>query len=276
MDPLSMALLGGIAGPVVQLGTGLLGNKFAEGDDRLYEEQIRAMLADYERMQGQIDPLLNAEPQQVAESSLSGYQADPAMLAQQRAVLDRLTQMADQGGYTLEDRAALQRMNSQVSRQNQARQNAITGDMQRRGQLGGAAEAVLRAQSAQGANEEASQRGMDQAALGMSRAFDAVLQRGNLAGEMEGQNLDRASRIAAARDAVNSRNAELRNRAREFNVNARMDLGRAGMAARGAQADVYRQRGQNTRNAWGAGGAAAGQAAGGLFDYAKFMAGNKK
>lgn len=144
-------------------------------------------------------------------------EADPEMLAAQRAVLDRLQQWGT-GALTPEDKIQQALMTDEAARRGQIEQNKIKQAMQQRTAGGGGgmgAELALQAQAAQGASQNAYQAALQNMLSARQRARESTTQAGQLAGQMSEQDYRRKR----AKDAVAAANAAARQQAQQWNLN---------------------------------------------------------
>ncbi len=150
---------------------------------------------------------------------------DEGSLAAQQEASNRYKEMADNGGYTAQDRAATLRGQKAANQQDAARRRAILSEMQQRGAAGSGAELAARLASADSAAERNSEDSQETAARGEARRDAAIGARANLAGQMRDQSYRRQSNLAQARDGVSRFNADLAGRAAFQNNQTRNQSG---------------------------------------------------
>lgn len=208
MSPAIIALIG-------QGAASLIGELFAGGK----EQEARRMLSEALRRVGAVDlPDLNSmEAQQLGSSEAGAVRSDPALRAAQMAALNRLNQVVDEGGMTLEDEAAMNKMMGGVARQESAGRNAIANEMRARGTANSGTELAMMLSNQQAGAERASQAGMDRAGMAQRRALEAMMGRGQMAGQIRGQDFGENMSTAAARDAISRYNTAARERALQYN-----------------------------------------------------------
>lgn len=159
---------------------------------------------------------------------------DPAKQAQMKALAE-LEEIADQGGLTAEDRARLDAIRSEVSRQEKGQREAILQNYAQRGLSGSGMELAAQLANQQGAAERASAEGFNTAARAEQRALEAILQSGKLAGDIRGQEaseqlaIDEAEREiqkmnTLQRADVQQRNVDRKNLAQQFNLEKDQEL----------------------------------------------------
>ncbi len=143
---------------------------------------------------------------------------DPRLKEQQLAALASLKEISDGGGMTAKDKANLARTQSQVAQADAGRRDAIMQGMARRGMGGSGNELLAQLQSSQAATDRAAQGGLDIAGMAQERALNAMLQGGQLAGSVRGQDFGEQAKVAEARDAIAQFNAANANQMSQFNV----------------------------------------------------------
>jgi len=186
-------------------------------------------------------------PQEVGKTNLSDIQLDPTNLDAQRAALAQLGDIS-QGGLTLQDKVNLLDIQNEVARQDAARQGAIQQNMAERGMGGGGAELAQRLMAQQAGSDRAANDSRNVAAMAQQRALDAIMQRGQLGGQMRMQEYGIASDAAAAQDAINRFNAGQRQEGQR--VAQDLEMANKGLSHQeAAQAnDIAQQQFQNQFN----------------------------
>lgn len=166
------------------------------------------------------DPIAaeRAALERVGKSNFEDLSSDPRLKADQMAALSALKELADNGGMTAQDRANLARIQSQVAQADRGRRDAILQNAHARGMSGGGQELLAQLQSSQAATDRSAQQGLDVAGMAQQRALEAMMQSGQLAGNIRGQDWDEAARRAAAMDAINTFNTSQANDMSRFNV----------------------------------------------------------
>lgn len=160
------------------------------------------------------------------ESAMNDVSTDPRLRDEQTAALDALSEIANGGGRTLADDANLNRIQNDVAASDRGRRDAIKQNMAARGMGGSGMDLLAQLQSSQAATDRASQGGLDIAADAEQRALDAIMQGGNMAGNLRGQDFDEQARIAAANDAISQFNAANTNGMNQWNTGAANDMNR--------------------------------------------------
>ena len=224
--------------------------------------------------------------QQMGPSAFENIQLDPEGLDAQRAALAKLSEIGE-GGLLLGDKVALQEIQDSVARQDAARQSAIQQNMAERGMGGGGAEMAQRLLSQQAGADRAAANSRNVAAMAQQRALDAIIQRGQLGGQMRQQQYGMEADKAQAIDAISRFNAgqrqeEQRMRQGTADKNVGVENMQRGMANQleqerynnalgkmGVKSGIYSgmnaadaARGQTEANTWGTLGSTIGQIAG--------------
>lgn len=265
MDPVSLSILG--AGIGIQGIAAIVTELMAQGKR---DEAYRLMnQAEAQLDATQIPELQNAIAEQLGPSGFEQIKTDSALRRAQMGALGKLGQIAESGGMTLEDKAVLNQITGQLSRQQAGARQAVMENMAARGTLGSGAELAQRLSAQQESAQQAGQRGLDVAAMAQRRALDAIMQRGQLGGSIRTQDYGEAANRAQAQDTIARYNADARQRAqaynltipeREYAMRRERDLERAAMRQRKAQMALGEA--QETRQAGAGYGTAAGQAGG--------------
>jgi len=178
---------------------------------------------------GKLSPELEQTFQQQA-SLMGGIQTDPRLKEAQMNALSQLQQVGSSGGMMLEDKAALNEISSESANQARGAEQAIQQNMQARGMGGSGMEMAARLSSQQAAATRNANQSMTVAGMAQKRALDAMMQSGQLGGQIREQAFGEDSRKAEAQDAINryntansqdvlQRNTATRNRVNESNLN---------------------------------------------------------
>jgi len=254
MDPIITPLLIGMG--VSAVGT-LITELVAGGK----EEEARRVMNEAAKIYDAVElpQLERAVAEQVGPTALERITVDPAYKAAQMEALTKLGQISEEGGFTLADKAALNKTLGALSRRDAGARAAIAENMQARGTLGAGAELAQRLAAQQESSQMASERGMDIAAQAQQRALDAIMRRGQMAGEMRGQEYGEQERLAQARDAIARYNAGARASAQQYNLGLgqqqfenKRGLAQLRANAKLGQAKELMQQGEGARQAGGA------------------------
>ncbi len=219
--PLPLLLAGAsVAGPI--LG-GVMGSLFGGGDrdraNQLMEEAMaeinsvgappdlsREIILQKFSQAGLYTPQLE-QAIDLGISKVSQINENPELAKAQMGALESLSTRG-KTGLTAEDRAALNQVRSEVQRDSQAKQGQILQQMQARGLGGSGAELLAQLSSAQAGDDRASMEGDNIAAQASRNALEAMVQGGQLAGNIRGQDFDVNRTRAAAEDEVNRFNVQ--------------------------------------------------------------------
>ncbi|WP_374028336.1 hypothetical protein ACES2J_08365 [Bdellovibrio bacteriovorus] len=162
-------------------------------------------------------------------SAMEGISTDPRLKEAQMNALNKLMEIGEEGGMTLEDRGRLATINNEVNSNLKGNQDAIVQNMAARGMSGGMSEMVARQNAAQASANRASQQGFDVQAAAQKRALDALMNAGNMGGNMRAQEFNQKAQVAGAQDAISrfnaantqdvrARNTATKNTAQEWNA----------------------------------------------------------
>jgi hypothetical protein len=232
--------------------------KAASQFDGLTPPQIEALkLAQYENtgdynptqfMQArEVQAPMRLTSEQASQERLEGTAQDDIAIdlrlkdAQLRA-LGKLSEIAQNGGMSAQEKAELSRIQNDAATADRGRRESILTNMAARGQSGSGNDLLAQLQSSQAATDRQAQQGLDVAGMAQSRALQALQQQGQMAGSIRGQEYGEQSDAARARDAIQQFNAQNSNQLSQFNVGQRtganqfnVDMGmRAQLANQGA------------------------------------------
>ena len=191
--------------------------------ERLFAE---LQLPDFQQHANEIQALLDSgliTPEDVApilqaESGLGSITTDPRLRDAQFNALDQLIEIGAAGGLTATDRA---RINDIVRDENaieRGSREAILQNAQARGAGGSNLELASQLISGQSSADRRADRGFDVAALAEQRALDAIMNAGQLGGNIRAQEFGEASEKAKAQDIINAFNTQNQNQALFFNA----------------------------------------------------------
>lgn len=156
---------------------------------------------------GDVNPQLLSNLQDI-ESQFGGISTDPRFAQAQYQSLGGLDELIAGGGQTAADKLAYQQATNDAASQASREQGNITRDMAERGLGGSGQEMAMRLASSQGAANRGADAAQTQAATAQQRALDAMIQRGELAGNMQGADFDRQAKIAEATDRIRQWNRD--------------------------------------------------------------------
>lgn len=174
------------------------------------------------------------EAEQLGASRLEDVQMDPRLQAAQLSALEGITGVAETG-LGAADRLALEEIRRQAAGQAQAQRATALQQMQERGTLDSGASLVAQLGAGQQAADMAAMQGMRQAAQAQQARMSALGQQGNMAAQMQGQQLGLAGQKASAADAIAQFNAQQRMGVQSQNLAARQGIANQGAATRNQQ-----------------------------------------
>lgn len=154
-------------------------------------------------------------------SAMEGVSTDPRLKQAQMNALNKLMEVGNEGGMTLEDRGRLATINNEVNANLKGNQDAIMQNMAARGMSGGMSEMVARQNAAQAAANQASQQGFDVQAEAQRRALEAIMNAGNMGGNMQAQEFNQKAQVADSQDAISRFNTQNTQQVRNNNVNTK-------------------------------------------------------
>lgn len=239
------AIMPGWGTAIGAVAGGLLGGMYG-GDDGEAERQAQKelMMQTLAEIQGISVPELkqialenprwleDLQAQQLEPSQMKYVTTDPRLRSQQNAALDALNQISESGGLTLQDRANLSDIQNQVATADKGRRDALLQNMNARGMGGSGLELLANLQSSQAATDRGMQSGLNVAGMAQNRALDAIMQSGNLAGNIRGQDFSEQSKKAEAADAIARFNAQNRQDVNRYNIGGRQDMANQGVTIR--------------------------------------------
>lgn len=241
MGAVTAAVIGGVAA----VGSGAMAANSAKKGMKGAQASQAAALAQYNDLStpnvseqeldltlpelvGQYNPEMN-----VMETLQESNQVqDPAVKDLQMKALQDMAEISE-GGLRDEDIAAFREMRRSVEGENQANQEKILQDMQRRGTLGSGMELAAKLQGNQAATDRLSSGGDKLTQEAASRALQALAQTSNMGGQITNQNF----REQAASDAINEFNTRNRQDVGNTNISSRNQAQAANLASRQALAD---------------------------------------
>ena len=166
---------------------------------------------------------LMPEAEQAVElgpTAMTGVSTDPALRQAQMNALLKMQEVG-QTGMSATDQARLAQIQSEQQAALRGEQGAITQNLAARGMGGGMSELVAKQIAAQGAANRMSQAGLDVKAQAEQRALQALMQSGQLGGQMQQQDFAQQAQVAAAKDAIAKFNAANLQQVGSANVQAR-------------------------------------------------------
>jgi hypothetical protein len=168
-------------------------------------------------------------------SLLTAYKGDPRLRESQMRALGDMEEIAKKG-FSVQDLAAMERMNTQNRAEAKGARDALVTNAQRRGVGGSGLELGATLANQQNAATRAHLAALDTAARGEARRMAATKSAADLAGGIRGQGFAEAEARAKAQDAIERFNTQNRNVAGAANVEA---ANRAKEEARGLSGGQY-------------------------------------
>lgn len=249
---MSSALVGGaIAAPVVggilQYSEAQKARAAAEAQQRKVEEALAKVQdpnfdmsqftpEEYQlvgKYAPQMLPMVEERAPQLAQLSGAGQQGQSAMLG----ALQRLYSIG-QGGPDIQSQAMNAQAMQQAAIQNQGQQASILDSLQRRGGGAGSGLGLAAALSAQqGAGQQASQAGTQQALAGYQNKLQALMQAGQMGGQAQQMDMSQQQNNANTINAFNQRMAGMQNQNAMYNTGNLNDAQRTNLGAQQNTAD---------------------------------------
>ena len=268
----------GAAGNIIG---GYMGNKAAEEDREAAAEMQRRALAQYEGLDapslnynlpgmpeyqaltdinyqapelmaadfssvGEFDPQMQQQ-QQMGPTAMAGISTDAGLRAAQMQALEKMQNVAEEGGMTTQDRFRMEQIAQDEARREKGSRDALAQNMQARGISGSGLELARMLGAQEGANERRAMADLGVQAGAEQRALEAIMQSGNLAGNIRGQEFGEKSDVAQAQDAVSRFNTGLRADQQAANTAALNEAQRYNMET--ARSDIQNLADINNQNA---------------------------
>lgn len=167
------------------------------------------------QMNPELETAVNLGP-----SATAGISTDPALRQAQLNALNKLQEIG-LGNQSAEDLARSSQIVSDVNTNLQGQQGAIMQNLAARGMSGGGTEMVQRQMAAQQSANRQAQMALDAKAQAESRALQAIMQSGELGGQMQSQDFQQQQAKAQAADAIARFNAQNQQNVMSNNVNAK-------------------------------------------------------
>ena len=142
-----------------------------------------------------------------ADTSFKGQTTDPRLASEQRATLDALSTLIQGGGLTDADRANLAKIKQGEATAARGQREAVLNDARARGAETAGTTLLSNLLAGQGAVDRQALRDQEVAGQASSRALDALIRRGELAGSMQSEDWKRQSDVSRAQDVINQFNA---------------------------------------------------------------------
>lgn len=159
--------------------------------------------------------------EKLGPSAMEGISTDPKLREAQMNALNKLSSIGEAGGRDSQFLADQARMEADINANLQGQQGAVTQNLATRGLSGGMSELVAKNINSQGAANRQSQMAMDEKAAADKRALDAIIQSGNMGGQIQAQDFSQKSQQAQAADMINKFNAQNSQDVQSRNVNSK-------------------------------------------------------
>lgn len=240
---------------VVDTITGSSGRKAARAADQAVQEFEQLETPDIANMrleledlvlQGQLTPE-QAEAAMIEANALDTIAANPDFEQAQIGALDRLQNITESDGLDAQALSRLNQIETEEANRERGSREAILQDRAQRGLGGSGSELMALLANQQGSAQRQSQRDMDVAAMAEQRALEAIMNQGNLAGNMREQDFNEQARIAEAQNRINEFNAANRQQTEMSNVEARNQAQAQNLAERQRVADQNVQQGNQAQ-----------------------------
>ena len=230
-----------------------------EADRRRARQLAQRML----QVWGSIDPREWEAVEDVIDQDPTAFeqvasQLDPSTRQAQQRVLGRLMEQGLSGGQDAQSRAEVAQALGQTAQANRAQQQAVMQNFAARGMGGSNAELGARLAAQQQTATTNALAGLQANANAQQRAAAALMNSGNLAGQIRGADYGQAADLASARDrvaeanarnrqGVNSRNADRRQQARGDTMDNRFRQAAGYSGALENYANEYRSEDERKR-----------------------------
>jgi hypothetical protein len=167
------------------------------------------------QMNPELETAVNLGP-----SAMAGISTDPKLRQAQMNALSKLESIG-LGEQSAEDQARMANITNDVNTNLQGQQGAIMQNLAQRGMSGGGTELAQRMMASQGAANRQASMAMDAKAQAERRALDAIMQSGQLGGQMQSQDFQQQQSKAQAADAISRFNAQNQQNVIGSNVGAK-------------------------------------------------------
>lgn len=199
-------------------------------------ETMKLVLEDYVQ-QGILTPE-DAKAVMQDPSAFESIISDPKFKEAQMKALSGLQDVYEEGGLTAQSKARLHDIAKDEGVRERGAREAVLSNAAERGVSGSGLELMAQLKNQQDSASRQSDRDTEVAAEAEQRALDALVNSGNMAGNIRGQDFTEASRIAEAKDRINQFNTENLNRFNIYNTGSRNTAQAANLASKQAVADA--------------------------------------
>jgi len=216
-----------------------MGQKAAQEFEKIVLPDTEAMKLALE--QPELIGLIEAES--LSDTELRNISTDPRLAQTQMESLEGIKELAREG-MSAEDRARLAQIQREVAGASEARDKAILQSMFARGVGGSGAELATRLQSSQAATNRAAQAGQQLAADAAAARRAALMQSGQMAGQMEQADYARQAQLSAARDAINKYNTMNKQNVAQQNLSSQQQISNSAVNLKNQQQQYNKQLAQ--------------------------------
>lgn len=193
--------------------------KAAEEFRNIPDPETQKVVYEQLKSQGKLTPEM--ERDFIApDSRMAQVSTDPRLKEAQFAALAQLAQLGE-GGMDVKDLADIEAAKQRYLGQQAAQQQAVQESMARRGIASGGQEFSLRQQAAQNAANQMNQYEQQIQGEARRRALEAIMQQGQMAGNVRTQEFSEEAQKAQAADAIAKFNAQMRSATEARNIAAR-------------------------------------------------------
>lgn len=217
------------------------------------EEQ--QLLLEELRQQGKLTPELE-QAIMLQGSEMGNVSTDPRLKQAQLDSLLKLQEVANNDGMSAQDQSRLSQIQSQLRQQEQGSRQAIMQNMAQRGMSGSGFELAANLSNQQGSADRASAEGLEVKAQAEKRALEAIMNSGQLGGQIRNQDFTEKSAVAQAQDQINkfntmnrqdvsNRNVNRNNEAQQTNLKEAQRVADTNVATRNTQQQYNKELLQN-------------------------------
>lgn len=178
-----------------------------------------------------------AQAELLGRSEMDNISTDPRFKTAQMDALLGLQDISSSGGLTDADMANLNKIRTEENTAARGQREAILQNAQSRGIGGSGLELMSQLQNQQDSATRTSQRDMDIAGQAQARALEALIQGGQLGGQMQSQDFNQQAQVAGANDAIAQFNAQNKQAVGMANTQARNAAQEANLANKQRVAD---------------------------------------
>jgi len=171
---------------------------------------------------------------------------DPSLRNAQLQALSELQDISSSGGMTAMDKAQLAEIQGNLNNQERGSREALMQNAQSRGVANSDMALAQQMLNQQQSAQRGSQQGMDVAAQAQQRALEAIMQSGQLGGQIRNQDFSQNAQKAQAQDMINQfntqnkqnvnlANTQANNSAQQYNLDQRQNISNQNVGLRNQQ-----------------------------------------